>query len=135
MREIDDSDIEYDLGEINMSGGVEEAHSNGLFKVCGLSDDRDYAAASTWVPPEARAAARILISSPSLGATAQNPGRMRGVHASQLTNSNTGDKMQMIDASGSDRTKIRGLTRTIGSLSSNAVLRIRWCPHCSCGFI
>lgn len=54
MRDINDSDIEYDLGEINMSVSVKEAHSNGLPKVRDHSDDRDCLAASAWVLPEAR---------------------------------------------------------------------------------
>ena len=33
MRDIADSDIEYDLGEINTSISVDEAHSHGLARI------------------------------------------------------------------------------------------------------
>lgn len=41
MRDIADSDIEYDLREINTSISVDEAHSNGLARACNNSGDRD----------------------------------------------------------------------------------------------
>lgn len=41
MRDIANSDIEYDLGEINTSISVDEAHSNGLARACNNSGDRD----------------------------------------------------------------------------------------------
>lgn len=39
MRDIANSDIEYDLGEINTSISVDEAHSNGLARACNNSGD------------------------------------------------------------------------------------------------
>lgn len=58
MRDIADSDIEYDLGEINTSISVNEAHSNGLARVRNNSGDRDCLAASARLLLEAGAAAR-----------------------------------------------------------------------------
>lgn len=58
MRDIADSDIEYDLREINTSISVDEAHSNGLARARTDLGDRDCLAASARLPLEARAAAR-----------------------------------------------------------------------------
>lgn len=80
MRDIDDSDIEVDLGEINTFISVKEAHSNGLHNFRTHSNYRDCPAApSAWVPRDASSAMPIdahLVS--SAGHTAQLPGRMRG---------------------------------------------------------
>lgn len=58
MRDIADSDIQYDLREINTSISVDEAHSNGLARARNDLGDRDRLAASARFPLEARAAAR-----------------------------------------------------------------------------
>lgn len=58
MRDIADSDIEYDLGEINTSISANEAHSNGLARIHNNSGDRDCLAASARLLLEARGAAR-----------------------------------------------------------------------------